>query len=160
MDSLKCFSVGRIARLLLLVFASFLLLSSFAPATSAADGQNYTCSKPTFFGLVPWYQYLDYKPVVDNQKNTHCEVQNFTVLGKTSGVLLILLAVIDDLLRVAGIVAVVFVIIGGFKFITSNGEPEQAASARKSIIFALVGLAIALIAVVLVSFIGNSLGAG
>lgn len=116
------------------------------------------CTKSTFFGLVPWYQYLTvkYEPTTK-----HCEVdfQASQLLGKASPILLIVFAIIDDLLRVAGMVAVVFMIIGGFKFITSSGEPEAAAGAKKTITFAIIGLVISLVAVVIVSFVGSTLGA-
>lgn len=128
------------------------------PGRASAATPTQTCSKPTFFGLEPWYQYLDYKW---DGATKHCEVSfpsgSSGLLGKKSGILLIVLAVVDDLLRVAGIVAVFFVIIGGFKFITAQGEPEAAAGARKTLTFALIGLVVALMAVVIVSFIGNTL---
>lgn len=155
----------KLSLVLVSIAAAFMLMTSLSPATASA-APSHQCSKSSFgfFGLEPWYQYLpySYSPITD-----HCEINeppnaNDTaqpVLGRSSFILLIVLAVIDDLLRIAGIVAVVFVIIGGFKFITSAGEPEAAVKARQSIIFALVGLVIALIATVVVSFIGNSLGA-
>lgn len=119
-----------------------------------------TCNKPTFFGLEPWYEYLTVKPVQDqNGENTYCEVQSFTPLGKNSSVLLIALAIVDDLLRIAGIIAVVFIIVGGFKFITSQGSPDGTTQGRTTIINALIGLVIALVAISLVSFIGHKFGA-
>lgn len=108
------------------------------------------CADKTFLGLVPWYHYL--------QLNKNCEIPDFTLLGSRSDILLIILAVIDDLLRVAGIVAVVFVIYAGFRYVTSQGSPEETSKAQSTIINALIGLAIAMIAVALVSYIGNKLG--
>jgi hypothetical protein len=89
-----------------------------------------------------------------------CEVVNFNALGNgsNSGILLIVLAIIDDLIRIAGMVAVAFVIVAGFKIMTAQGEPEKVASGRRTLVFALVGLAIAILAVTLVSFIGKALG--
>lgn len=115
------------------------------------------CGKPTFFGLVPWYKYLDYQT---NPQTHTCEIVNFNALGNgsNSGILLIVLAIIDDLLRIAGMVAVVFVIVAGFKIMTAQGEPEKVASGRKTLVFALVGLAIAILAVTIVSFIGKAIG--
>lgn len=119
----------------------------------AVKSANGACDEPNFFGLVPWYHYLN----VDGK----CEILNFTVLnsGKSSDIPLILLAVVDDLLRIAGIVAVAFVIYGAIQYITSQGEPDKTAKAQSSIINALIGLGIAIIAVTLVTFIGNKLGA-
>lgn len=110
------------------------------------------CSKPTFLGLKPWYFYL---PMSNN--NGVCEPTNFDPLSK-SGIPLILLAIIDDLLIIAGMVAVFFTIYAGIKFITSQGSPDEAAKARHTLINAIIGLAIALLAIGTVSFIGSQLG--
>ncbi len=109
--------------------------------------------KPTFFGLVPWYQYL----TLDGS----CGITNFQILPKgntPSSIPLIFLAIVDDLLRIAGFAAVAYIIYAGIQYITSQGNPEQASRAQSTIINALIGLAIALLAVGLVSYIGNQLG--
>lgn len=107
----------------------------------------------TFFGLLPWYHYLDL--------NYQCDFDTdhtFILLGSHSSVLLIALAIVDDLLRLAGLLAVIFVIFSGVKFILSNGSPDEAAKARTSGINALVGLAITMVSITLVSFLGNQVG--
>lgn len=114
-----------------------------------------TCQKSDFFGLVPWYHYL---PTSDF---SGCSIRNFNLLpgaGQTSDVPLVLLAVIDDLLRVAALVAIGFVLYGAFQLVTSQGEAEATARARTTIINALIGMAVAILAVALVSFLGAKLG--
>ena len=113
------------------------------------------CPKSQFFGLVPWYQYLTL--------DADCNVANFQVFpssdGKTkSDIPLVLLAIVDDLLRIAGLLAVGFVIYGGIQYITSQGSPDGTAKAQSTVLNALIGLAIALIAVAGVSFVGRALG--
>jgi FtsH-binding integral membrane protein len=103
-----------------------------------------------FFGLVPWYHYLN----LDSQ----CNITNFNIFPPKSDVPLVLLAIIDDLLRIAGILAVGFVIFGAIKYIASQGNPEDVGRAQSTIINALVGLAIATVAIAFVSFLGNSIG--
>lgn len=150
-------SWSRFCRLLASFFVMFTLMSSLVPAGALAASQDPSCVH-SFFGLEPWYAYLD---VHKNSTTNHCEVtapSGTSVLGKNSFILLIVLAVVDDLLRVAGMVAIIFVIIAGFQFITSSGEPEAAAKARQTILYAVIGLVIALVATVIVSFIGNALG--
>jgi len=108
----------------------------------------------TFFGLVPWYHYLNFT----DDGNGGCHMANFHLLGSNSDLLLIALAILDDLLRVAAMVAVAFVIWGGIEYTTSQGSPDSTNKARQSIINALVGLVIAIMAASLVSFIGGKLG--
>ncbi len=72
--------------------------------------------------------------------------------------MLILLAVIDDLLIIAGIVAVAFVVLGAFKYVASQGDPEKTASAQSTIMNSLIGTAIAITAAVFVNFLGQRLG--
>jgi FtsH-binding integral membrane protein len=80
------------------------------------------------------------------------------LLGSSSQLPLVLIAVVDDLLRIAGLVALAFVVISAIKFITSEGNPENATNARNTLINALVGLAITVTATIFVSFLGNQLG--
>jgi hypothetical protein len=54
-----------------------------------------------------------------------------------------------------GIIAVIMIIINGFRFITSGGDSNAVASARNGIIYALVGLVVAALAQVLVRFVLN-----
>ncbi|HTE57396.1 MAG TPA: pilin [Verrucomicrobiae bacterium] len=69
----------------------------------------------------------------------------------------VLLAIFEIVLYVGGIVAVVFVVYGGFLYLTSSGEPEKAKNARTTIINALIGLAITMLATAIVNLIGRNL---
>lgn len=111
--------------------------------------------KPKLFGIFePWYQYLTLNSAPD------CSVKSFTTLeaGQSSSFLLIGLAVLDDLIRIAALVAVGFVIYGGIQYVTSQGSPDATKKAQQTIINALVGVAIAVVAAAIVSFIGSKLG--
>lgn len=116
------------------------------------------CSKPTLLGLVPWYQYL---PIGTDTTGT-CSVKFPTtstgILGAHSPFLLIGLAIIDDLIRVAALVAVGYVMWGGMQYILSQGSSDRTKKAQGSIVNALVGLALAIIAASLVSYLGDRLG--
>lgn len=54
----------------------------------------------------------------------------------------IILKVADLLAIVAGAAAVIMIIINGLKMVTSNGNSEGFASARRGILYALVGLVV------------------
>jgi hypothetical protein len=57
---------------------------------------------------------------------------------------------------IIGAVAVLMVVIGGIKYGASQGDPQAVSKAKGTIIYALVGLVIAIFAVVIVDFVfGN-----
>ncbi len=131
------------------------------------DGSGGTiasqCSKE-FLGLKPWFAYLPDKDPLGNEtfaKNAKgaqtCNIENFSLLGSGSDFGRVMLAIADNLVRIAGLVAVAFVIVGGAQFLTSQGDPERAKKARETILNALVGVAVAIVAVALVSYIGSQL---
>lgn len=99
--------------------------------------------------LPTWYKYLD----ASRDDSGGCTV-NFTFPDDLPA---IALAIVEILLRIGTLAAVAFVIYGGFMFMTSQGEPDKAASARKTIVNAVIGLVISLIATGAVSFIGGQL---
>ena len=61
---------------------------------------------------------------------------------------------------VFGVIAalsVLFVVIGGLRFIVSEGDPQDTSKARSTIVYALVGLLISLVAEAIVSFVLSKL---
>lgn len=108
------------------------------------------CADKNFLGLVPWYHYLNFQADASGV----CSATNLVILGSKSSFLLIGLALVDDLLRIVGLIAVLFVIYAGFQYITSQGSPEAAAKARTTAFNALIGLGITLVAIPFVSFLG------
>jgi hypothetical protein len=115
------------------------------------------CQVHSFFGLQPWYAYL--KLTQDVAGSRDCSV-SFTVLSpnQPSSILLVLLAVIDDLLRIAALVALGFIIYGAFQYVASQGSPDRTSKAQNTIIDSLIGLVIAIVSVAFVAFLGHKLG--
>ena len=58
---------------------------------------------------------------------------------------------------VGGIVAVIFIIVGGIKYIFSGGDSAATASAKNTIIYAVVGLVVVILAKQIISFVLNRL---
>lgn len=54
---------------------------------------------------------------------------------------------------VVGVASVVMIVIGGFKYVLSNGDSNAINSAKNTIIYAVIGLVIAVIAAVIVQFV-------
>lgn len=65
--------------------------------------------------------------------------------------------IVKIVLMIAAMLAVVFVAYGGFKYTTSNGDPQGIKSAKDTILAAIVGLVIAVSAFMLVNFVGSRL---
>lgn len=74
--------------------------------------------------------------------------------GTTGGVISGLVGTVVNILSwIVGILSVIMVIVGGLKFIVSNGDANGIKSARNTVIYALIGLAVALLAQVMVRFV-------
>lgn len=53
----------------------------------------------------------------------------------------------------AGVVALIFVILAGYRLITASGDPKKAEDARKTLTFAIIGLVIILLAFGIINII-------
>lgn len=62
-------------------------------------------------------------------------------------------------LTLAGITAIIFLILGGIKLIGSGGDPKQVAGAKKTITFTLIGLVIILLSFFIIQVIAHLTGA-
>lgn len=78
--------------------------------------------------------------------------------GTTSDPIVEILKVVLEILSiVVGIASVVGVIIGGIKFITSNGDPGSVKSARDTVLYSLVGAVVVIFAQAIVAFVLDKL---
>ncbi|HVO86164.1 MAG TPA: pilin [Candidatus Binatia bacterium] len=66
-------------------------------------------------------------------------------------------AIINVLSVAVGAAAVIMIIYGGFRYVSSAGNDTATASARKTIIYAIVGLVIVALAQVIVHFVLNNI---
>lgn len=61
--------------------------------------------------------------------------------------------VINLLIFLVGAAAVVMIILGGFKYVTSNGDQSSVTSAKNTILYSVIGLVIAVAAYAIVQFV-------
>ena len=61
--------------------------------------------------------------------------------------------VTNTLLLAIGFVSVVMLIIGGFRYVLSNGNEKSVTGAKDTILYAIVGLVVALLAFAIVNFV-------
>lgn len=113
------------------------------PCTLPGSGKN------SFFGFPHWWKYLEGR-----------EDSLGKCLPKVDGLndaWPIILAIADILIMLAGMIAVILIVVAGISYVTSQGEPDKVAQARQRILSALIGLGIIIIASVTVGFIGRTL---
>lgn len=85
----------------------------------------------------------------DNRDTAVCEAQqNETDDGKQ-----FMKNIVNTLMMLLGSVCIVMMVIGGFRYVVSNGEQQQITSAKNTILYAAIGLIVALFASVAVNFI-------
>lgn len=61
--------------------------------------------------------------------------------------------VINTLLVVLGMIAVIMIVIGGIRYATSGGDSTQIQAAKNTILYAVVGLVVAILAYAIVNFV-------
>lgn len=164
--------MGRNAKLILMGLFTALCLFSSTPLLGSASAEGPTvpvakCEpKGSFLGLTTWYAYLP--GVVDpNDPDGGCvpQICNTDASGACKHddskslikIWLIGLAVVEMLLRLGGVFAVFMVVVGGFRYITSQGNPDSTKAARGTIVNAFVGMVITIVAAVGVNFIAKLL---
>lgn len=134
---------------------SFLMVGPPQYASAATSEYCDPAGDSSIPFLPKWYKYLDTE-FVEGQGvggEGSCNVQ----FNWREDIPAILLAVFEILLRVVGLISVIFVIYGGFQYLITTGEPEKAKNARTTIINALVGMIVAMLATVIVNLIAGSI---
>lgn len=61
--------------------------------------------------------------------------------------------IVNIMLYVLGAIAVIMIVIGGIKYTTSNGDSSSITSAKNTILYAVVGLVVAVMAYAIVNFV-------
>ena len=65
---------------------------------------------------------------------------------RSTNVINVLENVVDWLFTVLLIFAAIFIVIAGFQFVTAQGDPEKVKKARDMILYAIIGIVVALLA--------------
>jgi multisubunit Na+/H+ antiporter MnhB subunit len=64
--------------------------------------------------------------------------------------------IVNVMLFILGAIAVIMIIIGGIRYTTSNGDAAQTKGAKDTILYAVVGLIVAILAYAIVNFVISS----
>jgi len=126
-------------------------LAVMAPTPAMALGGG-DCGKGDFLGFRPWYKGLCNsdneieQPEKDNEKDLALFIWT------------IALNVTFDLTLAVGYIALGFIIYGGYLYIMSQGDPSRLARGKKTLMSAIIGTIIAMLASVAVNTVRVILG--
>lgn len=113
----------------------------------------------TLFGLsAPVLVATPASALFDGAKDQACAGANLNDTGCTANqgeaaVNSTIATAINLLSFLVGVISVIMIIIGGIRFVTSQGNAQNATSARNTVIFAVVGLVVALLSQLIVKFV-------
>ena len=127
----------KLSRIVTVISMLSLLVAVQLPAAASA-----ACNE-RLFTFPNWYKGL----VTGN-----CEVQ----ITKLTDFWVIVLNVIEIGFQLIAYFAVGYIIWGGFKYIKSEGNPSKVGEAKQTILYAIIGLGLALSSTALVSFVSGS----
>ena len=65
----------------------------------------------------------------------------------------VIVNILNAIILVSGLVAVIFIIIGGIQYMTSTGEPSKTKKAKDTILYACIGLVICVLAFAIVNWV-------
>ena len=95
-----------------------------------------------------------YNPVEGGLQDSRLRLL-FPILGPSSSSSLpaLIASIIEILLFIAGAIAVLFVVIGGYYWMTAKGNDEQAEKGRKTLTNAIIGIVVVIMAYVIINVI-------
>lgn len=94
--------------------------------------------------------------IMDGVNAAHGTGQPSTLFGPGG----IITTITNTLLFIAGALAVVMIIFGGLRYVTSAGNSSSVTAAKNTILYAIVGLIIAFLAFAIVNFVLGALAPG
>ena len=128
-------------------------LSLFIFATLSV-GALFMFAMPVQAALNPTEDACNKLSAAERKKSAVCNVDEpnenpvTTVVGRVTTVAAV----------IAGIIAVVMIIVSGFRYITAAGDANQAKSARSGIMHAIIGLVVIALATVIIQMTINLVG--
>ncbi len=77
--------------------------------------------------------------------------------GGNTTITSIITRIVQIALALAGLIAILFLIIGGFRYVTAGGNEETVEAAKKTILNAIIGIIVIILAYVILRVIENAL---
>lgn len=143
---------GLACQLLVCAASLALLLTATMPVVGLSPNVNAAAcgsgSDADFLGLPPWHRGLT------------CDGDVVDLSAKPIGetVVIIALNMVDMALRLLSLVAIGFIIFGGFQYMIARGEPGGVAKGKATVTHAVIGLIIGIASSAIVGFLVSRLG--
>lgn len=103
------------------------------------------------FAMIPvGVSAVAYDPCADAPNSTLCK-------NKDADIMVSVKNIVNILLFVLGALAVVMIIVGGIKYVVSAGDAKQVEAAKNTIMYAVIGVVVALLAGAIVNFVLTTL---
>lgn len=87
---------------------------------------------------------------------------NFPPAGVVGSFGVLATKVVTILIGISGSIAIILIIIAGIRFVTSGGDPKKLAGAQATITYAIIGIAVTVLAFIILQalqvFLGSSVG--
>lgn len=130
------------------VFSALIITLSLGGVVAVAHPSPVSAACGRLLTFPTWYNGLT--------TGSECELKD---IGNNGGgqvpiidfVVRVLMNIIEMVLQLVGYAAVAFLIVGGFQYITSAGDSGHMASAKKTILNAIIGLVISIFSVAIVN---------
>lgn len=68
--------------------------------------------------------------------------------------------IVNTLIFASGIIAVVFIIVGGLRYILSQGDEKAVQGAKNTVLYAVIGLVVVILAFAIVNFVLSGVSSG
>ena len=107
-------------------------------------------------GLVPAMASASITSDICTGSNVGSSTSSCTTNSSTDSLKKLAASIISVFSILVGVVAVIMVIFGGFKYITSGGDSNSVSGAKNTLIYAIVGLIIVALAQFIVHFVLNT----
>ncbi len=155
----------RITKFITTLLATFAIITPFVFAGVAAAQQNGDPGAPAPTGGTPPSSTTTQTNGATGNSGKDAVCKGVELTGGTcdaaaanSSVGNLIKQVINTLSVVIGVVSVIMIMIGGFKYITSNGDSNSIQSAKNTILYAIIGLVIVAVAQLIVVFVLGRVG--
>ncbi len=77
---------------------------------------------------------------------------------KTNPIITLIKAIMEIVSFIAGAAAIILIVVSALRFITSGGDPNSVSGAKSTLFNALIGLAVTLLAQIIIVFVLDNIG--